>query len=301
MLKAAQIVYEEGVASPSLLGRKDVIKELMQTQFETTLKSSTPNWMSKRNSEMCMRKNIGSAGRGTGLPFWCQALDAGTQLLCSNDGKFGRYRYPCVSGYASFLSYRGTARFGNHRKFDGVDKVATTNLMLTGRGPLFIRTPPSTSTLQPRIGQHCWMTNYTVRCLVWIRSLPWFRMLILVSSKDPQAAKVKEAVSLLHHSNPDMIVDGEIQADFALNATMLKTSFLFPNWPGQRSMLVFQTWMPAAIIKCWRTEGDRIHRSYPCWDMKKPVHIFQLGASVEEMVNMTAIAVVDVTKRSTKR
>lgn len=119
------------------------------------------------------------------------------------------------------------------------------------------------------------------------------------SSKNERARKVKEAVAILHRSNPELIVDGELQIDFALNKEMLQKKFPFSKLVGKKVNTLIYPNLEAAngtykLIK----ELNKSDSIGPIlMGMKKPVHILQLGASVEEMVNMAAVAVVDAQEK----
>ncbi|HPF10346.1 MAG TPA: NADP-dependent malic enzyme [Flavobacteriaceae bacterium] len=301
VLKAAQIVYEEGVALPILLGRKDVIKELMhELEFEADIEIIDP-----KLDEQTEQRNVYAQ------KYWERRKRNGVTLFDAKRLMRERNYYAAmmvnlgdadamVSGYAR--SYPTVVRpvLETIGKFDGVDKVATTNLMLTGRGPLFISdTSININPTAKELANIAQMTNYTVKMFGLNPVIAMISYANFGSSKDPQAAKVREAVSLLHHSNPDMIVDGEIQADFALNATMLKNKFPFSKLAGQKvNALVFPNLDAANSNYKMLKEQKGIESIGPIMlGMKKPVHIFQLGASVEEMVNMTAIAVVDAQQK----
>ncbi|RZJ55158.1 MAG: NADP-dependent malic enzyme, partial [Flavobacterium sp.] len=119
------------------------------------------------------------------------------------------------------------------------------------------------------------------------------------SSSDASAIKVREAVAFLHENHPDLIVDGEIQADFALNPEMLKSKFPFSKLAGKKvNTLIFPNLASANITYKMLKELNHMVSIGPIMlGMDKPVHIFQLGASVEEMVNMAAVAVVDAQEK----
>jgi malate dehydrogenase (oxaloacetate-decarboxylating)(NADP+) len=119
------------------------------------------------------------------------------------------------------------------------------------------------------------------------------------SSTNEGAVKVREAVAYLHKNHPDLIVDGEIQADFALNQEMLEKKFPFSKLAGKKvNTLIFPNLESANITYKLLKELNNVESIGPIMlGMGKPVHIFQLGASVEEMVNMAAIAVIDAQEK----
>jgi malate dehydrogenase (oxaloacetate-decarboxylating)(NADP+) len=123
------------------------------------------------------------------------------------------------------------------------------------------------------------------------------------SSANEGAAKVREAVAYLHKHHPDMVIDGEIQADFALNPDMLKNKFPFSKLAGKKvNTLIFPNLESANITYKLLKELNKVDSIGPIMlGMGKPVHIFQLGASVEEMVNMATIAVIDAQGKENKK
>jgi malate dehydrogenase (oxaloacetate-decarboxylating)(NADP+) len=98
------------------------------------------------------------------------------------------------------------------------------------------------------------------------------------------------------------VVDGEIQADFALNPDMIKAKFPFSKIAGKKvNTLIFPNLESANITYKLLKELYKVDSIGPIvMGLDKPVHIFQLGASVEEMVNMAAVAVVDAQEKIKK-
>ena len=100
-----------------------------------------------------------------------------------------------------------------------------------------------------------------------------------------------------------LIVDGEIQSDFALNPEMLKAKFPFSKLAGKKvNTLIFPNLESANITYKLLKELYKVDSIGPIMlGMEKAVHIFQLGASVEEMVNMVAVAVVDAQEKEKRK
>jgi malate dehydrogenase (oxaloacetate-decarboxylating)(NADP+) len=96
-----------------------------------------------------------------------------------------------------------------------------------------------------------------------------------------------------------MLVDGELQVDFALNPQMLQKTFPFSKLAGKKvNALIFPNLDAANSNYKALKEARGVESIGPIMlGMRKPVHILQLGASVEEMVNMTAIAVIDAQQK----
>src|SRR6185369_1406944 len=107
--------------------------------------------------------------------------------------------------------------------------------------------------------------------------------------------KVREAVEILHTNYPGMIVDGEVQANFALNNDLLKEQFPFSELVDKKvNTLIFPNLASGNIAyKLLQEMGGAEAIGPVLIGLKKPVHVLQLGSSVREIVNMVTIAVID--------
>ena len=123
------------------------------------------------------------------------------------------------------------------------------------------------------------------------------------SSDFEEAKKVSKAVEILHEKHPELIVDGPIQSDFALNREMLKNRFPFSILNGRKvNTLIFPNLDSANITYKIIKELDRSVSVGPILiGLNKPIHILQLGASVDEIVNMAAVSVIDANQRKIKK
>jgi malate dehydrogenase (oxaloacetate-decarboxylating)(NADP+) len=301
VIKAAQIVFEEGVAKPILLGRKEVILELMQEiDFDEDVEIIDP----KSDDQDERRTAYAQA-------FWQLRKRKGVTLndanrLMRERSYFGSMMInlgdadAMVSGYARAYPTALRPILETVGRFDGVDKVAATNLMLTPKGPIFISdTSINIDPTAKELANIAQMTNYTMKMFGVNPVIAMISYANFGSSDDPHAAKVREAVRLLHESNPDMVVDGELQVDFAMNSEMLKNKFPFSKLAGRKvNALVFPNLDAAnSNYKMLKEQKDVDSIGPIMLGLRKAVHIFQLGASVDEMVNMTAIAVVDAQQK----
>ena len=301
VLKAAQIVHEEGIGTPILLGRKDIILELMdQIDFDSDLEIIDP-----KSDEQTEKLN------GYAETFWKNRRRHGITLYSAQKVMRERNYFAAmmvmdgdadamISGYSR--SYPSVVRpvLETIGSFEGVSKVATTNLMLTKRGPLFLSdTSINIDPTAKELAKIAQMTNYTMKMFGLEPVIAMISYANFGSSKDPHATKVQEAVELLHKSNPDMIVDGELQTDFALNPDMLKEKFPFSKLAGRKvNALIFPNLDSANSNYKLLKELNNVESIGPIMlGMRKPVHILQLGASVEEIVNMAAVAVVDAQQK----
>ena len=297
VVKAAQIAYEEGIAVPILLGRKETIEELMeQIDFDADVLIIDP-----KTEEENERKNKYAQ------VYWEQRKRKGVTLYSAKRLMRERNYFAAmmvnegdadalISGYSRsypsvvkpMLELIGLAK--------GASRIATTNVMMTKRGPLFlsdtsININPTSKDLY-KIAQ---MTANVVKTFGFEPVMAMTSFSNFGSSLNEQATKVRDAVSLLHRHNPDLIVDGELQTDFALNNEMLQDQFPFSKLAGKKvNTLIFPNLDSANITYKLLKELNEAESIGPIMmGMRKPVHILQLHASVDEIVNMTAIAVID--------
>ena len=115
------------------------------------------------------------------------------------------------------------------------------------------------------------------------------------SSPGPDSEKMAKAVDILHENYPSLVVDGELQANFALNNELMMEKFSFSQLANKQvNTLIFPNLSSGNIaykLLQQMTEGDAIGPVLV--GLKKSVHVMQMGSSVREIVNMVKIAVVD--------
>jgi len=205
-----------------------------------------------------------------------------------------------ISGYSRSYPVTFKPIIETIGKSKGISKVATTNLMITNKGPLFfsdtsINIDPSSKDLAV-IAK---MTSETVKMFGIKPTIAMVSYSNFGSSSHPMASKVNHAVKYLHRYYPDLNVDGEIQSDFALNKEMLTNKFEFSKLSGKNvNTLIFPNLDSANTNYKLVKELDKALSIGPIMmGMSKAAHIIQLGASVDEIVNMSALAVVDAQKK----
>ncbi|MHB1688473.1 MAG: phosphate acetyltransferase [Ignavibacteriaceae bacterium] len=118
------------------------------------------------------------------------------------------------------------------------------------------------------------------------------------STKYPETTKVKEAVKIVRNLRPDLIVDGEMQADTAVVSQILEKDYPFSVLKGKANVLIFPDLNSGNIAyKLMARIGEATVIGPVLMGMKKPVHVLQRGATVDDIINMTAIAVVEANKK----
>lgn len=118
------------------------------------------------------------------------------------------------------------------------------------------------------------------------------------SAKHPQTEKVKEAVKLVKKQRPSLIIDGEMQADTAVVPEIRERRFPFSSLQGKSNVLIFPGLEAGNIAyKLMARIGQATVIGPILMGMKKPIHVLQTGATVDDIVNMTAIAVVEADRK----
>ncbi len=118
------------------------------------------------------------------------------------------------------------------------------------------------------------------------------------SAKYPQSVKVKEAVQLVKRQRPNLIIDGEMQADTAVVPEIREKQFPFSSLQGKSNVLIFPSLEAGNIAyKLMARIGQATVIGPVLMGMKKPIHVLQTGATVDDIINMTAIAVVEADKK----
>jgi malate dehydrogenase (oxaloacetate-decarboxylating)(NADP+) len=121
------------------------------------------------------------------------------------------------------------------------------------------------------------------------------------SAPYPESLKVKEAVKIVKRKRPDLAIDGEMQADTAVVPQILEQDFPFSEIKGGANVLIFPDLNSGNIAyKLMGRIGNAFEIGPILMGMKKPIHVLQRGASIEDIINVTAIAVVEVNNRLKK-
>jgi malate dehydrogenase (oxaloacetate-decarboxylating)(NADP+) len=298
ILKAAQVSYEEGVAFPILLGDRDVILALME-EYNVELPEVTiidP----KADSEEERRTNFGKEffqrRKRKGLTEF-EAVK-----LMRERNHFGAMMVDM--GFADAMitgltrSYRSTLK--PLLQIIGLEKDVKTAagmyILNTKRGPMFLA--DTTVNLNPNASQIAEITINVAKTIRKLKVQPKIALLSYSnfgSSPGPDSEKMAEAVGVLHTEYPTLIVDGEIQANFALNSDLLVEKFPFSTLVNKEvNTLIFPNLSAGNIsykLLQQMTDSDAIGPILI--GMRKSIHVLQLGASVREIINMVKVAVID--------
>ena len=301
VLKAAQIVKEEGIAEPVLLGRKEVIIDLMESiEFRDEVQILDPKSMEQRERKNYYADLYWKEQKRKGVTqYEAKSLLRERNYFASMMVKTGDAD-AMLSGYSRNYASVVKPIMKIINKAKGVSRLAATNLMLTKQGPLFLS--DTSINIDPTAKELAKIAVLNAEMVKMFGFKPVTAMLSYTNfgaSNHPHSTKVSEAVSYLHRYYPDLIVDGPLQSDFALNREMLKEKFPFTELVNvDVNTLIFPNLESANITYKLLKEINKAQSIGPILlGLSKAVHIMQLGASVDEIVNMTALAVVDAQQK----
>ena len=301
VLKAAQRVHEEKLGNPILLGRKDLILALKE---EIGFTGDVPIFDPKTDEEKERRERFGEA-------YWNRRQRKGRTLseakklmrernyfaaMMVNEGEADAL----ITGYSRPYPTVVKPMLELIEKDRGVTRIAACNLMLTKQGPIFLA--DTTINVNPSAKDLAKISQMTSKLATMFGMKPNVAMLSFSnfgSSNTETSNKIREAVSYIHRHHPNVVIDGEIQADFALNPEMLAKEFPFSKLNGKKvNVLIFPNLESANITYKLLKQIDGAESIGPViLGFSKPVHVLQLGASVDEMVNMAAVAAVDAQEK----
>jgi malate dehydrogenase (oxaloacetate-decarboxylating)(NADP+) len=179
---------------------------------------------------------------------------------------------------------------------EGIHKVSGIYLLITRKGDLYFFAD-ATVNIEPTAEDLAEIALCTAQEARRFDVEPRVAMLSFSnfgSTRHSLCNKVRKAVELVQYADPTLMVDGEVQADFAVNAKKLEESFPFSRLKGGANVLIFpdlQSCNIAARLLPQLGAGETLGPILS--GMAKPVHLLQRGAEVEDVVNITTIAVVD--------
>lgn len=298
ILKAAQVVRDEGIAKPILLGNKEKINKLID---EHTLDLSDmpiiDPWLPEEEAK---RLEFGDV-------LWHKRNRRGltqydARKLMRDRNYFGAMMVEM--GLADAMISGLTRKYGAPIKpaleiigvQEGVSKVAGLYIMITKKGPYFFAdTTMNTNPTAQELADIAVLTANTVKQFNITPRIAMLSYSNFGSGIGEVPEKTAEAVKILHNNYPGLIVDGDVQANFALNNNLLKEQFPFSTLVDKDvNTFIFPNLAAGNIAyKMMQELGGAEAIGPVLMGLKKPVHVLQLGSSVREIVNMIVIAVLD--------
>jgi malate dehydrogenase (oxaloacetate-decarboxylating)(NADP+) len=302
ILKAAQIIIDEGIGYPILLGDETKIQTIAQTngidlEGLPIFDPRSDAMEEKRNAyaevffQKRQRKGFNYYEAKKIMKdrnhFGCMMVEMGdADAMISGLTK----NYPDTIRPA--LQVIGTE--------EGVKKIAGMYLMLTKKGPLFLA--DTTVNFNPTAEELAEITLLTAREVRNFNIIPRIAMLSYSnfgSSNSHEASLVAKAREIVKERMPSLIVDGEMQASTALNKELMRENYPFSELVDKDvNTMIFPNLAAGNIAYNLLKELGAADAIGPILlGLKKPVHILQLGSSVRNIVNMGIIAVTDAQQK----
>ena len=301
VLKAAQEVLQEGIATPILLGNREVILQILN---ENSIKlpgveiidpylpvADEDKERANRYSELLfIRRQRQGLNKAEAQKIIRRRNYFGSMMVSTGDAD------AMIGGMSR--NYPDTVRPALQAigRKDGVQKVSGMYILMTRFGPLFLA--DTTVNFNPSAEEIVEIAELSAKQVEKFNIKPRIALITYSnfgSAEGEDAKKMKSAVQLLKQRNPNMIVDGEIQAHLPFNMELLKENHPFSDLAEKgANVLIFPNLSSSNIAYNLVKEIAGIEKIGPILlGLKKPVHVLQLGSSTREIVNMVAIAVVD--------
>ncbi|MFO7813053.1 MAG: NADP-dependent malic enzyme [Pelovirga sp.] len=295
ILRAAQILVSENIATPILLGNAEAIAAKAKhihvdlsgiTVIDPTTSDKRDEYVGKM-FELRQRKGVTHNGAMSQLKgnynyfgaLMVQQGDADTMLSGIN------HHYP--ETIRPSLEIIG--------KQNNLSKVHGMYMMVFKKQVVFIA--DATVAIDPtpeELAETAILVAEKVRQFDIVPKVAMLSFSNFGSSNEPQALKVKKATALVKQLDPDLIVDGEIQANVALDPELTENQYPFSMLKGDANVFIFPDLQSGNIsYKLLNKLGGAEAIGPILMGMKKPVHVLQRGDDVADIINMAAVAVVD--------
>jgi malate dehydrogenase (oxaloacetate-decarboxylating)(NADP+) len=303
ILKVAQMVQDEGVGYPILLGEESKILQIAKEngidlddmpivnpkdeQHDETRKQYGEIFFEKRQRKGINKYESYKIMKDRNY-FGCMMVEQG-EADCMISGL--SRNYPDTIRPA--LQVIGTE--------DGVKKIAGMYIMFTKRGPLFLA--DTTVNFNPTAEELAEITLLVAKEVAQFNIKPRIAMLSYSnfgSSDSAEANLVRKAREIVKQKSPNLICDGEVQAFLAFNKEILKENYPFTELlNGDVNTLIFPNLAAGNVAYNLLQEVGGADSIGPVLlGLNKPVHVLQLGSSIRSIFNMVLIAVVDAQQKT---
>lgn len=296
VLQAAQILQDDGIAHVILLGKRERIEariaklNLELTDIEIIDPLENPESI-ERYGKMLFEKRhrkgytLNEAERQMKVrDYYGLAMVEMGDADCIVTGHTRKYNDVIVPA----LQIIGPRK--------GINRVAGMYILLTKKGILFLGDP--TVNVNPDSDTLVKIAELMAEAVSNFNMVPKIAMLSYSnfgSSQTPSTQKMAKAVKILQEKRPDLLVDGEMQANFALNKELIRSYFPFSTLTDKKvNVLIFPNLSAGNISYKLLQELGSVEAIGPLLlGMNRSVHILQMGSSAREIVNVSAVAVMD--------
>jgi len=299
VLRAVQVVVDEGLAKPILIGRPGVIEHRVQTlglrikpgeHFEIVNPDSDPRYKAycAEYYRLTQRKGITETyaqielrRRTTLIGAMLVHMEDADGMLC---GMFGTHKM-----HLKYVEQTVGLR-------NGVKKFAAMNgVILPNRTVFFADTYVNFDPTAEEIAEITLLAAEEIRRFGITPKVALLSHSSFGSSEHPQAKKMRDALAIIHGKAPELEVDGEMHGDAALSEAVRCRALCDSRLQGEANLLIMPTLDAANIsfnlLKV--ASGDNVTLGPILLGVAKPIHILTPSATVRRIVNMTALTVVD--------
>lgn len=302
ILRAANEVFHEGIAFPILLGNVDEIKQLIAENHLDL--NGTPIYDPHSMSSNEMRRTFADL-------IWKKRQRKGVNLEEAYEFTFNRNYFGIMmvdTGLADAMISGVTSHYGDVMSpalrligpKPNIKHISSVYIVMTKRGPLFFA--DTTVNLDPDVQTLIETTLLTADQVRKFNIEPVIAMVsysnfgsVPPSKHTNTLDRVRQSVDFLHQNHPELIVDGEIQMNFALNKELRSQKFPFTRLENRDvNTIIFPNLTSGNIAYKMMYEIGGAEIVGPIlMGMNKPILVVPTECSVREIVNMTTIAVVD--------
>jgi malate dehydrogenase (oxaloacetate-decarboxylating)(NADP+) len=299
IIRAAHSVYLEGIAKPILLGNRETIKKIIQEldYDESIFEIRDPQTCSKADEyalQLYHRRQRKGVTLAEAKNLIRKRVYYGPMMLAAGEAQ------ALISGITTYYPQTIKPALQCIGVKDGIKVVSGMYIVVTKNDVYFFS--DCSVNVDPTAEQLAHIAISSADTVKEFDIVPKVAMLSFSnfgSAVYPQTVKVKEAVEIVHKLRPDIIIDGEMQADTAVTPHMLENQYPFSNIKGSANVLVFPNLESANIAyKLMANLGQSTVIGPILIGMNKPIHVLQRGATVDEIINMTAIAVVEANHKN---
>ncbi len=303
VLRAAQVVLEEGIAQPILIGRPQVIETRLKryglkispgVDFEIVNPEDDPRYRDyvELLVQLAGRRGVtAEAARTlvrtntTVIAALAMMRDEADAMLCGLEGRYDRH----LHNVDLIIGRR-----------DGVEELSSLSMLISQRGVVFLT--DTYVTLDPTAAE---IAEATILAAEQIRLFGLTPKAALLSHSNfgshdtPSALKMREAAALLREIAPDLAADGEMHGDSALSPLLRQRVYPHSTLEGEANLLVFPTLDAANIaLTTIKTLTEALHVGPILLGTARPAHILTPSVTSRGVVNMTALAVVEAAAKT---
>jgi malate dehydrogenase (oxaloacetate-decarboxylating)(NADP+) len=298
VLKAAQVVMHDGIAKPILLGNHENINRIIRENdldLEGAeiidVRSEAENERRIRYAEiLCKKRGRNGLTHKEAVEKMYTRNYFGAMMVETGEAD------AFISGYATRYFEALNAAVKVIGIEEGMKSLVGMNIMMTKRGPVFfgdttINSEPTTQSLiETTLSTARVVKKLNIEPVIGLVSYSNFG-----SVQKGSPMRVHDAIEYLHQNHPELCVDGEMQVNFAMDRELRDETFPFNKLKGKDvNTLIFPNLSAGNIAyKLLQDLGGAENIGPILLGTAKPFHIVPMGCSVREIINMTAIAVME--------